>query len=161
MRDVTGMSAEGVFPGGARTYRMPVPRLTLTAGVSRGPLNGAWWPRCDLLELELPALVGSLDPGVGTVTRVTVDTIAWPDVPRTVAAPGRMIEVALSDVDAEAHAIALEYGTAGRRDLLVIPPGQSVAAATWLLARAADPSNTLTATHMLALAMAGFEEDCG
>lgn len=156
MRDVTGMSTDGVFPGGARTYRMPVPRLTLTAGVGHGPLDGAWWPRCDLLELELPALVGSLAPDLGTVTRVTVDTVAWPGVPRTVSTPGRLIEVALSDVDTEAHAIALEYGTVGHRNLLVIPPGQSLAAATWLLTVAADPGNTLTATHMLALAEAGF-----
>ncbi|MYW20642.1 hypothetical protein GT045_06850 [Streptomyces sp. SID486] len=133
---------------------MPVPRLALTAGVGHGPLDGAWWPRCDLLELELPALVGSL--GLGSVTRVTVDTVAWPDVPRTVSTPGHPIEVALSDVDTEAHAIALEYGTAGHRTLLVIPPDQSVAAATWLLTTAADPENTLTATHMLALAEAGF-----
>jgi hypothetical protein len=112
-----------------------------------------------MLELELPALVGSLHPGLGTVTRVTVDAVAWPDAPRTVTAPGRMIEVALSAVDAEAHAIALDCGTGGRRELLVIPPGKSVAAATWLLTTAADPRNALTAAHMLALAEAGFEGD--
>ncbi|MFF8729000.1 DUF5994 family protein [Streptomyces sp. NPDC015171] len=161
MRDVAGMPSEGAFPGPDHTYRMPVPRLTLTAGVSRGPLDGAWWPRCDLLELELPALVGSLAPGLGTVTRVTVDAVAWPDVPRTVAAPAGLIEVALSDVDSEAHAIALECGALGRWELLVIPPGRSVAAATWLLTAAADPSNRLTAAHMLALAEAGFGEDRG
>ncbi|MEU6098720.1 DUF5994 family protein [Streptomyces sp. NPDC047079] len=161
MTDVTGMSAEGGSPGEARTYRMPAPRLTLTPGVSHGPLNGAWWPRCDMLELELPALVGSLDPGLGAVTRVTVDTAAWPDAPRTVTAPGHVIEVALSAVDAEAHAITLDCGTVGRWELLVVPPGESVAAATWLLTTAADPWNRLTAAHMLALAEAGFAGDGG
>nr|WP_234439845.1 DUF5994 family protein [Streptomyces bicolor] len=155
--DVTGPSAEGSSPDDVRTYRMPVARLALTPGVSRGPLDGAWWPRCDLLELELPALVDSLGSGLGTITRVTVDAVAWPDVPHTVTAPGRVIEVALSAVDVEAHAIALDCGSGGRRELLVIPPGQSTAAASWLLITAADPWNTLTAAHMLALAETGFE----
>ncbi|MEU2286653.1 DUF5994 family protein [Streptomyces sp. NPDC013178] len=159
--DVTATSAEGVPPDGARTYRMPVARLALAPSVGHGPLDGAWWPRCDMLELELPALVGSLGPGLGTVTRVTVDAVAWPDVPRTVMAPGRVIEVALSAVDAEAHAIALDCDTVGRWELLVIPPGESFAAATWLLTTAADPRNALTAAHMLALAKAGFGDDGG
>jgi hypothetical protein len=159
MDDATGRSAEDVSPGGDRTYRMPVARLALTRGGGRGPLDGAWWPRCDMLELELPALVGSLHPGIGTVTRVTVDAVAWPDAPRTVLAPGRVIEVALSPVDAEAHAIALHCDTVGRWELLVVPPGESVTVATWLLNTAADPRNVLTAAHMLALAQAGFEGD--
>ncbi|MEU4043136.1 DUF5994 family protein [Streptomyces antibioticus] len=161
MTDVTGTPAEGASPYRARTYRMPVARLALApgSGGGRGPLDGAWWPRCDLLELELPALLGSLAPGLGAVVRVTVDAVAWPDAPRTVRAPGRVVEVALSAVDAEAHAIALHYGTADRRQLLVIPPRESLAAATWLLATASDPLNALTATHMLALAQAEFEAD--
>ncbi|GHE10674.1 DUF5994 family protein [Streptomyces alanosinicus] len=157
--DVTGTPAEGVSSGGPRTYRMPAARLALTPGVSHGPLAGAWWPRCDMLELELPALLGSLGPGLGTVARVTVDAVAWPDAPRRVTLPGRVIEVALSAVDAEAHAIALDRDTAGCRELLVIPPGRSLTAATWLLTTAADPWNTLTAAHMLALAETGFEGD--
>ncbi|MET9445682.1 DUF5994 family protein [Streptomyces cinerochromogenes] len=59
---------------------MPFLRLSRTPDVSHGPLDGAWWPRCDVLGRELPTLrspptlVGSPGPGVGTVTRVTVDT---------------------------------------------------------------------------------------
>lgn len=157
MMDVTGTPSGGTSPDGAHTYRMPVARLALAPGAGRGPLNGAWWPRCDMLELELPALVGSLDPGLGSVARVAVDAVAWPDAPRTVTAPGRVIEVALSAVDAEAHVIVLECDAVGRRELLVIPPGEPVAAATWLLTTAADPHNALAAAHMLALAESGFE----
>ncbi|MEV7815305.1 DUF5994 family protein [Streptomyces flaveolus] len=157
--DATGTPAGEVPPDEPRTYRMPAARLTLAPWVGRGPLGGAWWPRCDLLELELPALVGALDPGLGAVTRVAVDAVAWPDAPRLVRVPGHVIEVALSAVDAEAHAIVLGHGTAGRRELLVVPPGSSVAAATWLLSTAADPGNALSAAHMLALAEAGFDGD--
>ncbi|WP_235192967.1 DUF5994 family protein [Streptomyces viridochromogenes] len=159
MMDVTGTSDGSGSPEGAHTYRMPLARLALAPGAGRGPLDGAWWPRCDLLELELPALVGSLDPGRGTVARVIVDAVAWPDAPRTVLAPSRVIDVTLSAVDAEAHAIVLDCGAVGRWELLVIPPGESVAAAAWLLNTAADPRNALTAAHMLALAEAGFEDD--
>lgn len=157
--DVTGGSAEGGSPHDAHTYRMPVARLALAHGAGRGPLDGAWWPRCDILELELPALIGSLDPGFGNVARVTVDAIAWPDAPCTVTAPGRVVQVALSAVDIEAHAIVLDFGAVGRRQLLVIPPGQSADAAAWLLATVTDPANALTAAHLLALAEAGFEDD--
>lgn len=156
MMDVTGMPAASGAPGGEDTYRMPAPRLLLSAGASRGPLDGAWWPRCDALELELPALVDALDPGLGTVTRVTVDTAAWPDAPRTVLAPGHVIAVSLSWVVTEAHAITLDCGTVGRWELLVVPPAEPVAAARWLLSTAADPYNHLTAADMLALAEAGF-----
>ncbi|MEV6740791.1 DUF5994 family protein [Streptomyces sp. NPDC051104] len=145
---------ENVSPAGTRTYRMPLPRLTLTSDAGRGLLDGAWWPRCDALELELPALVGAVDPGFGTVARVTVDTAAWPDAPRTVPAPGHVIEVSLSAVDIEAHTITLDCGFVGRRELLVVPPGQPADAARWLLSTAADPWNALAATHMLALAEA-------
>src|SRR5690348_16684906 len=93
MMDAITRPAEGTSPGDAQTYRMPLPRLSLTPDVSHGPLDGAWWPRCETLELELPALVGSLDPGVGSVIRVTVDTASWPDAPQTVTAPGYVIEV--------------------------------------------------------------------
>ncbi|MGW2935602.1 DUF5994 family protein [Streptomyces sp. NPDC001156] len=143
--------AEGATPGDAHTYRMPLPRLNLTPDVSHGPLDGAWWPRCDALELELPSLVGSLDPNVGTVTRVTVGTAAWPDAPQKVMAPGHVIEVVLTDLAAGAHAITLDCGTVGRWELLVIPPDEPAGAATRLLTAAADPGNPLSAPRLLAL----------
>ncbi|MFI2431334.1 DUF5994 family protein [Streptomyces sp. NPDC018693] len=152
--DTTGRPTGDAFRGGAQTYRMPLPRLTLAPDAGRGPLHGGWWPRCDALELELPALIGALAAGPGTVTRVSVDTAAWPDAPPTVLMPGQVIEVRLSDVDTEAHAIVLDRGTAGRRALLVVPPGEPTEAAAWLLTAAAAPGNTLSAPHLLALAEA-------
>jgi hypothetical protein len=93
--------AEGTAPGEGRSYRMPLPRLRLTPGVSHGPLDGAWWPRCDALELELPALVGSLDPGIGTVTRVTVGTAAWPDGPQEALSAPRLLALVESGLDGQ------------------------------------------------------------
>ncbi|WP_237406078.1 DUF5994 family protein [Streptomyces sp. M2CJ-2] len=148
--------AGGTSSADEHTYRMPLPRLSLTPDASHGPLDGAWWPRCGALELELPALVGSLDPGHGTVTRVTVGAAAWPDAPQTVPAPDHVIEVVLTDVADEAHAIAVDCGTVGRWELLVIPPDEPVGTAARLLTAAADPWNPLSAQRILARAEDGF-----
>ncbi|MFD8611567.1 DUF5994 family protein [Streptomyces sp. NPDC059631] len=144
-------------PDDTHTYRMPLPRLRLTPDASHGPLDGAWWPRCDALELELPALVGCLDPGVGTVTRATVGTAVWPDAPRRVTASGHVIEVDLTDDAAGTHAITVDCGTVGRWELLVVPPDEPSAAASLLLTAAADPGNPWPAARLLELAESGAD----
>ncbi|MEV0180491.1 DUF5994 family protein [Streptomyces sp. NPDC050625] len=147
--------AEGASADDPHTFRMPLPRLTLTPDVSHGPLDGAWWPRCDALELELPSLVGSLEPEAGTTVRVTVDPAEWPDAPHTVMAPGRVIAVEPAAPGSETHVITLDCGTVGRWALLVVPPEEPAGTAARLLAAAADPENPLTAARMLALAETG------
>ncbi|MFJ3310588.1 DUF5994 family protein [Streptomyces sp. NPDC086549] len=144
--------AEVAFGADAHTYRMPLPRLALTPDVSHGPLDGAWWPRSGALELELPSLVGSLEPDPGAAIRVTVDPAEWPDAPRTVMAPGRVIAVEPAGPGSDAHVITLDCGTVGRWVLLVVPPEEPAGTAARLLATAADPENPLTAARMLVLA---------
>ncbi|MFJ9563661.1 DUF5994 family protein [Streptomyces fuscichromogenes] len=143
----------------AHTYTMPLSRLSLTPEGSHGPLDGAWWPRCDVLALELPSLVGSLDPGHGTVTRVTVGAADWPDAPQTVPAPDHVIEVVLSDETDEAHAITLECGTVGCWELLVVPPDEPAGRAGRLMTAAADPWNTLSAGRVLARVEGGAGQE--
>ncbi|GHH08852.1 DUF5994 family protein [Streptomyces rubradiris] len=152
--DTTTKPAEGTAPESGHSYGMPLPRLRLTPDVSHGSLDGAWWPRCDALEPEPPALVGSSDPGVGTVTRVTVGRAVWPGAPRQVTAPGHVIEVALSDDAAEAHAITVDCGSVGRWELLVVPPHEPAGVIT-RLPTAAAPGNPLTAPRLLACAESG------
>ncbi len=148
----SGTPADSASSADAHTYRMPTPRLALTPDVSHGPLDGAWWPRCDALELELPSLVGSLEPDPDTTVRVTVDPAEWPDTPRTVMAPGRVIAVEPAGPGGETHVISLDCGSVGRWVLLVVPPDEPAGTAARLLAAAADPENPLTAARMLALA---------
>jgi hypothetical protein len=147
--------AESASTADAHTYRMPLPRLALTPDVSHGPLDGAWWPHCDALELELPALIGTLEPDPGAAVRVTVDPAEWSDAPHTVMAPGRVIAVEPAGPGSEAHVITLDCGTVGRWVLLVVPPEEPAGTAGRLLAAAADPENPLTASRMLALAETG------
>ncbi|MEU3984887.1 DUF5994 family protein [Streptomyces sp. NPDC026672] len=134
----------------AHTYRMPVPRLSLTRGVDGGPLDGARWPRCDVLELELPALVSALEPDSGAEVRVAVDPAQWPDAPRTVMAPGRVIAVEPAGPGSEARIVTLDCDTVGRLVLLVVPPEESAGTAARLLAAADDDvENPLTAERRM------------
>ncbi|WP_189263443.1 DUF5994 family protein [Streptomyces fuscichromogenes] len=134
---------------------MPLPRLTVARDISHGPLDGAWWPRCDALELELPALVVALEPDVDAEVRVTVDPAEWPGAPHAVMAPGRAITVQSAGPADEAHVITLDCGTVGRWVLLVVPPDESVGTAARLLAAVDDPESPLTAVRMLELARTG------
>ncbi|MFH9980417.1 DUF5994 family protein [Streptomyces sp. NPDC017179] len=128
---------EGTASGGGHRGR-PTTRPALTPDVGHGPLDGAWWPYCDALELELPALVGTLEPDPGAVVRVTVDPAEWSDAPYTVMAPGRVIAVEPAGPGSEAHVITLDCGTVGRWVLLVVPPEEPAGTACRLLAAAAD-----------------------
>jgi hypothetical protein len=145
----------GIAHAAARThsYRLPPARLALTpAGTGHGPLDGAWWPRCRELALELPALTDVLGPRWGPVTHVMVDRACWSHAPRTVLVPGHVVRVGRSGAKEKAHKLTLACGTVGRRDLVVIPPHTAPDTAGRLMADAADPRNFLTAATMLALA---------
>ncbi|MER5796626.1 DUF5994 family protein [Streptomyces sp. NPDC001980] len=134
---------------------MPIPRLTLTRDVSHGPLDGAWWPRCDALELELPSLVSALEPDLDAEVRVTVDPAEWPGAPHAVMAPDRVITVEPAGPGGEAHVITLDCDTVGRWVLLVVPPEESAGTAARLMAAVDDPENPLTAARLLDLARTG------
>ncbi|MEU5160594.1 DUF5994 family protein [Streptomyces sp. NPDC020875] len=135
-------------PGGLATAS-PV-RLSLTpmTGLT-GQLDGAWWPRSRDLEAELPALVVALGEPWGRVTRVTVNPVRWPVIPRTVAVNGRILHVGWFTEQDPDKLILLSY-TVGRWDLLVVPPETAPASAARLMAAAAVPGGVLTATSLMA-----------
>ncbi|MER8011900.1 DUF5994 family protein [Streptomyces sp. NPDC094149] len=143
------MPAKAPLADEGHTYRMPLPRLALTPGSGHGPLDGAWWPRCDALELELPSLVAALQTGWGTTVRVTVDAAQWPDVPHKVMAPGRVITVDPTGSAGEEHVIILDCHAVGRWVLLVVPPRSPVGTAARLMNAAADPALRLGVSALL------------
>ncbi|MEU3304541.1 DUF5994 family protein [Streptomyces sp. NPDC006678] len=129
----------------------PPARLSLTPpGSAPGLLDGAWWPRSRDLSRELPALVDVLDARWGRITRVTVNPAHWPVIPHKVPVPGRTVHVGWFAHEQDPHKLILLSYTAGRWDLLVIPPETGADAAARLMSAAATPGGLLTASGLMA-----------
>ncbi|MFB7288532.1 DUF5994 family protein [Actinacidiphila glaucinigra] len=128
----------------------PPPRLALRpVNAAPGLLDGAWWPRSRDLTRELPALIDTLDRRWARVTRVAVHPSLWPVIPHRVPASGHVVHVGWFN-DQDANKLLLLSYTTGRLDLLVIPPECDLAAATRLMAAAADPRCRRTASGIMA-----------
>ncbi|MFE2228317.1 DUF5994 family protein [Streptomyces kronopolitis] len=125
-------------------------RLRLApAGTAPALLDGAWWPRSRDLTAELPALTAVLDPLWGRITHVTVNPTFWPVIPRKVPVAGHVVGIGWFTAEQDPHKLLLlSYGV-GRWDLLVIPPETGSATAARLMAEAADPLGTLTASALM------------
>ncbi|MFJ3308487.1 DUF5994 family protein [Streptomyces sp. NPDC086549] len=134
-------------------FRAPTARLALKPlSPSRGPgeLDGAWWPRSRDLMSELSALADVLDPLWGRITRIAVNPLHWPVIPRKVIVNGHVVKVGWFTAELDPHRILLLSYTAGRWDLLVIPPETGAPSAARLLAAAsASTVPQLTATALM------------
>ncbi|WFB09910.1 DUF5994 family protein [Streptomyces sp. LX-29] len=128
----------------------PPARMSMTpAGSAPGLLDGAWWPRSRDLSRELPALIDVLDARWGRITRVTVNPTHWPMIPRKVPVAGHTLHVGWFSDEQDPHKLILLSYTAGRWDLLVIPPETGAAAAARLMSAAATPGGFLTASALM------------
>ncbi|WP_175408573.1 DUF5994 family protein [Streptomyces sp. TRM64462] len=126
-------------------------RLSLAPrGSAPGRLDGAWWPRSRDLLREIPALTDVLDARWGRITRVTVNPAHWPVIPRKVPVTGHTVHVGWFADEQDPHTLILLSYTVGRLDLLVIPPETEPSAAARLMAAAAAPGNSRTASGLLA-----------
>ncbi|MGG2462049.1 DUF5994 family protein [Streptomyces sp. RGM 3693] len=129
----------------------PPARLSFTpAGSPPGLLDGAWWPRSRDLFRELPALIEALDARWGRITHVTVNPTYWPVVPRKVPVAGHTVHVGWFAAEQDPNKLILLSYTAGRWDLLVIPPETDPAAAARLMSAAATLGGLLTASALMA-----------
>jgi hypothetical protein len=142
----------------ATPQRIPSPRpepqrtrlLLAAPGIAPGRLDGAWWPRSRDLAAELPALTDELDHRWGRITRIAVNPALWPVIPRKVQVTGHVVKVGWFTPELDSDDLLLLSYTAGRWDLLVIPPETSPAAADRLMTAAADPHNTLKGSLLIA-----------
>ncbi|MEV7340684.1 DUF5994 family protein [Streptomyces sp. NPDC093544] len=130
-------------------YRVPAVRLALKpASTSKGLLDGAWWPRSRDLTAELSTLAEVLDPLWGRITRIAVNPTHWPVIPRMVPVNGHVVKIGWFTRELDPHKILLLSYTAGRWDLLVVPPETSPPAAARLMAAASagtGPETTASA----------------
>ncbi|KOU49132.1 DUF5994 family protein [Streptomyces sp. WM6378] len=116
-----------------------------------GLLDGAWWPRSRDLLRELPALVAVLDDALGSrITRIAVNPEHWPVIPRKIPVAGHVVKAGWFK-EQDPHKLLLLSYSAGRYDLLVIPPHTSADAAARLMAAATDAAGRpLTASALIA-----------
>lgn len=127
-------------------------RLSLApVGPAPALLDGAWWPRSRDLGAELLALTAVLDPLWGRITRVTVNPVHWPVVPRKVPVAGHVVKVGWFLPEQDPHELLLLSYRTGRWNLLVIPPETSAASAARLMAAASDPRGTSTPSRLMEL----------
>ena len=125
-------------------------RLSLApVGPAPALLDGAWWPRSRDLGAELLALTAVLDPLWGRITRVTVNPVHWPVVPRKVPVAGHVVKVGWFLHEQDPHELLLLSYRTGRWNLLVVPPQTSAASAAWLMAAASDPLGTSTPSRLM------------
>ncbi|MDQ0951255.1 hypothetical protein QFZ24_005178 [Streptomyces phaeochromogenes] len=150
-----------IVPFRAPTARLALKPTNTPPGLERLPeiprlpglLDGAWWPRSRDLTHELSALADVLDPLGGRITRIAVNCLYWPVVPRRIPVNGHVVKVGWFTTELDPHKILLLSHTTGRWNLLVIPPESSSSAAARLMAAASDstgPSTTATATELIA-----------
>ncbi|QKW17973.1 hypothetical protein HUT16_01880 [Kitasatospora sp. NA04385] len=127
------------------------PRLSLAPQSARpGRLDGAWWPRSRDLLLELPSLAAEIDERWGRITRITVNPAQWPVIPRRIPVTGHTVHAGWYTTEQDEHMIMVCSYAPRRLELLVVPPGTDSADAARLMAAAADPANTRTASELLA-----------
>ncbi|WP_205849986.1 DUF5994 family protein [Nakamurella flava] len=122
------------------------PRLTLhDPGRTTGQVDGAWWPRSDVLADELPGLLAVLTERIGPVERLSYDLADWSPAERRLLAGGRRVRL---DGFRSRTPAATVHAVGTRRDvvtLAVIPPGTPTDTAEAMLRMAADPDVTLAA----------------
>ncbi|MPY61047.1 DUF5994 family protein [Streptomyces spongiae] len=145
-------AASGNAPLWTVPFRVPNTRLALKPmGTSRRGLDGAWWPRSRDLPSELSALAEVLDPLWGRITRIAVNPRYWPSLSRGMHVNGLVVKIDWSVRELDPHKITVVSYTAGRWDLLVIPPETGAPAAARLMATASRSTGPrLTATALMA-----------
>lgn len=126
-----------------------------------GLLDGAWWPRSRDLRVELPALVGALDPYWPRITRVSVNPAHWPDIPAKLPVGGRRLYVGWFTTQLDPNELLLLSYRSERWNLLVVPPLTPELDAVRLMDAAADPGNRLTVRALMARQGAGSDGPVG
>lgn len=150
-RDIPGPPPQdrGELPTAVHTAMTPgiaILRLE-TIGPRGGVLDGAWWPRSEHIESELPALVSALTRHIGPITRVGLDATAWEGLPTRLTVDDRVVHIDSYPVGDDTILV-----TRGDRDLfslLVIPPNADPEAAKAAIAQAVRQDNVSDAQQIL------------
>jgi Family of unknown function (DUF5994) len=118
----------------------PELRILLDSTLSRGTLDGAWWPRSKNPVVELPALINGLAEQVGPITRVALNVTAWDSNPKRIVVGGRTVRLGWFTV-LDPDTVSLTRSRGEHIDLLVVPPESGSFFAVTAMAMAADSQN--------------------
>ncbi|WP_344131568.1 DUF5994 family protein [Saccharopolyspora halophila] len=125
------------------------PRLRMKpADAVHGRINGGWWPRSRDPEVEFPELVTALRPWLGMANRVSYHLDMWAAAPRKMVLEGRAIHFE-GFRSMEPHTVAVTSSSAGRLNLLTVPPDTPDETARAVMDSAADPNSTTRATELI------------
>ncbi|NUR61390.1 MAG: hypothetical protein HOV87_22420 [Catenulispora sp.] len=141
--------SQGELPTAVHTAVAPgtaVVRLE-TIGPRGGVLDGAWWPRSQHIESELPALVSALAGYIGPITRVGLDATAWEDLPTRLVVDGRVVRIDSYPVGDDT--ILITRGERDRFSLLVVPPNTDPETAKAAMAQSVRQDNASDAQQIL------------
>ena len=119
----------------ARSARLALNQST----TGRGPLDGGWWPRSRGASTQLTDLVTALNDRFGVILRLTVDTLAWDEMPHRITVAGHMVRVGrYTDTS---HVIVVTLSHREQLRLLVVPPLAAEPAALAALAMCSRPGD--------------------
>lgn len=94
----------------------------------RGALDGGWWPRSYDATLELPVIVTAMADHDFQVSRLTVDSNDWTDIPRRgIEVGGRTVRI--GRIPGLEHQIIVTIGRSDDLMILVVPPNTAPDAA--------------------------------
>lgn len=117
---------------------------------SCGSVQGAWWPRTNQLNTELPLLLAALWPRVGSFDRVIYDETSW--VPASLRMQFRGHSVILEGSSTTSTNILSLIGDGfGRLVLLVVPPHTNPTRAYTAVMTASKPDNVSTPDELLGI----------
>ena len=115
-----------IYPIGGRRHTNPI-RLSMARELGRN-IDGAWWPRTERINFELPRLVSVLMPMLGEITAINVNWARF-QRPPDFNAPGW---------ENRTQHIMTVNGREARANLLIVPYATLYPLALMVLRRAAD-----------------------
>jgi len=122
----------------------------MSAKPGHGTLDGAWWPRSNDLQRELPSLIADLPDELGRVMRVVYAKSSWLPTPRWVKLDATRSLRTGSFAGVDTHRILLQTARHGVLQIMLVPPGVEPAIANRLMQDASSLTNLSTADSLLA-----------
>ncbi|MBY0290691.1 MAG: hypothetical protein K2X52_26645 [Mycobacteriaceae bacterium] len=134
----------------ARRPRIGYLRLRLKpAHRSGASVQGAWWPRTDQLFVELPPLLTTLAPRVGSVDRVIYDETSR--APQSMRMEFAARSIVLEGSRTTSTNTLSVTGSGGRVVLLVVPPYTDLARAYTAVMAASKPGDMSSPSKLLGI----------